>query len=73
VRRILAEELRSLGWRHGELEIRLKSHPDKVRIAGRLRGETTLTPQWIAGELRMGKWTDLSNNLSKPTLRSPAQ
>ena len=71
-RRILAEELRSLGWKHGELEKRLKADPDKVRIARRLRGETTVTLKWIAGELRMGRWTYLSNNLSKPTLRSPA-
>lgn len=71
-RRILAEELRSLGWKHGELEKRLKADPDKVRIARRLRGETTVTLKWIAGELRMGRWTYLSNNLSKPTLRTPA-
>jgi len=71
-RRILAEELRSLGWKHGELEKRLKADPDKVRIARRLRGETTVTLRWIAGELRMGRWTYLSNNLAKPTRRSPA-
>ena len=72
-RRILAEELRSLGWRHGELERRLKADPDKVRIARRLRGETTVTLKWIAGELSMGNWTYLSNNLSKPTRSSPAR
>ena len=64
-RRILAEELRSLGWRPGEMEKRLKADPDKVRIARRLRGETTVTLKWIADELSMGAWTYLSNNLSR--------
>lgn len=69
-RRILAVELRSLGWKHGELEKRLKADPEKVRIARRLRSETTVTLKWIAGELRMGTWTYVSNNLSK-TNRTP--
>ena len=69
-RRILAEELRSLGWKHGELEKQLKADPDKVRIARRLRGEMTVTLKWIAGELKMGNWTYLSNNLSRYTKRS---
>jgi hypothetical protein len=64
-RRIVAEELRRLGWKQGELEKRLKADPAKVRIARRLRGETTVTLQWIADRLRMGKWTYVSNNLSK--------
>ena len=34
---------------------------------------TTVRLKWIAGELRMRNWTYLSNNLSKPTLRSPAR
>jgi len=64
-RRILAEELHRLGWRPGEMEKRLKADPDKVRIARRLRGETTMTLKWIAGQLQMGSWTYLSNNLTK--------
>jgi REP element-mobilizing transposase RayT len=64
-RRIMAEELRALGWRPGELEKRLKADPDKVRIARRLRGQTTMTLRWIAQALRMGSWTYLSNNLAR--------
>ena len=63
--RIVTEELRRLGWREGELAKRLKADPAKVRIARRLRGETTVTLRWIAEYLRMGSWTYLSNNLSK--------
>ncbi len=44
-RRIVAEELRLLGWKPGELEKRLKADPAKVGIARRLRGETTVTLQ----------------------------
>ena len=64
-RRILAEELTGLGWKEEELENRLKADADKVRIAARLRQETTMTLKWIAEELQMGSWTYLSNNLSK--------
>ena len=69
-RRIVTEELRRLGWRPGELAKRLKADPAKVRIARRLRGETTVTLRWIAEHLRMGSWTYLSNNLSKTHRRS---
>ena len=64
-RRIVAEELRRLGWKQGALETRLKADPDKVRIAQRLRRETTMSLRWIAERLGMGTWTYLSNNLSK--------
>ena len=43
----------------------LKADPNKVRIARRLRGETTVTLKWIADRLRMRKWTYVSNNLTK--------
>jgi len=72
-RRIVAEELRRLGWKQGELEKRLKADPDKVSIARRLRGETTMTLRWIAEQLRLGSWTYLSNNLSKNNPRPPSQ
>jgi len=69
-RRIVAEELRRLGWKQCGLEKRLKADPAKVRIARRLRGETTVTLKWIADRLRMGKWTYVSNNLSKASRQS---
>ncbi len=69
-RRIVAEELRELGWKQGELEKRLKADPDKVRIARRLRGETTMTLKWIAERLLMGSWTYVANNLYQAAPRN---
>ena len=36
---------------------------DKVRLARRLREETTMTLKWIAARLQMGVWTHVSNLL----------
>jgi putative transposase len=52
--RLVAEELKRLGWREEDLERRPKSNPDKVRIARRLRIESTMTLKWIGERLRMG-------------------
>src|SRR5262249_20898436 len=41
--RITQEELKSLGWTQQDLQGRRKSDPQKVRIAVRLRKETTMT------------------------------
>lgn len=68
--RIVAEELRRLGWKQGELEKRLKADPAKVRIARRLRGETTVTLKWIAERLRMGSWSYVANNLYQSAPRT---
>jgi REP element-mobilizing transposase RayT len=68
--RIVAEELRALGWKPGALEKRLKADPDKVRIARRLRGETTVTLKWIAERLRMGSWSYVANNLYQSAPRT---
>ena len=54
---IIAGELKRLGWTDGELKQRRKGDPGKVRIAWRLRRETTMTLKWIAAELEMGAWT----------------
>jgi REP-associated tyrosine transposase len=52
--RIIREELEALGWHADELIRYRKSHPSKVRIAARLRRETTMTLSWIAEHLSMG-------------------
>jgi hypothetical protein len=54
--RIIAEELRDLLWTSADLELRLKSDPAKLRIAARLRAETTLPIHWIASRLHLGTW-----------------
>jgi hypothetical protein len=56
--------LKRLGWAEDELARRRKGDAGKVRIAHRLRAETTMTLKWIAGTLHMGAWTHVSNLLS---------
>ena len=52
--RIVAEELRRLGWKEDELKRQRKGHRRKVQMARRLRAETTMSLKWIAGRLAMG-------------------
>ena len=66
---MLAAELRRLGWTEAELFRRRKGDPEKIRIAWRLRAETTMTLKWIAAELQMGVWTHVSNLLSQQRRR----
>jgi REP element-mobilizing transposase RayT len=60
---LVARELRRLGWREADLAQRRKGDPDKVRMAWRLRQESTMTLKWIAQRLQMGAWTSVSNRL----------
>ena len=50
--RIVAEELRKLGWPEPQLGSRRKGDPDKLKIALRLRQKTTMTLAWIAQRLQ---------------------
>src|SRR5438034_4420859 len=52
--RIVAEELKRAGWMEKTLGQKPKGDPKKVKIAQRLRQETTMTLAWIAERLRMG-------------------
>ena len=52
--RILAGELKRRKWSRKDLAQRRKGDKEKVKIAGRLRGETTMTLNWIAERLSMG-------------------
>jgi putative transposase len=58
--RIVHEELQVLGWTSQDLLTRRKGDAAKVRIAGRLRRETTMTLAWIAEQLHMGSAGHLS-------------
>jgi REP-associated tyrosine transposase len=51
---LVAEELRKRKWADAELERRAKGDDEKVKIARRLRTETTMTLKWIAQRLKMG-------------------
>ena len=58
-KRIVQEELTRLGWSEGELQRRRKGDVEKIRIARRIRRETTMS--WIAASLAMGTWTYVAN------------
>jgi hypothetical protein len=63
--RIAQEELDTLGWTERELQGRRKSDPQKVRVAARLRRETTMTLEWIAARLCMGAPTHVAALLQR--------
>jgi len=62
---LLEKELKQRGWVVRDLVERRKADPEKLKIAWRLRQETTMTLRWIALNLHMGSWTYLSNCLSQ--------
>ncbi|HLX68457.1 MAG TPA: transposase, partial [Verrucomicrobiae bacterium] len=57
------EEMKRLGWSEADLELTRKGDRRKVKIARRLRQETTMTLKWIAERLKMGTWTHVTNRL----------
>jgi REP element-mobilizing transposase RayT len=61
--RIIDEELARILWTEAELLRKQKGDPVKLRIAQRLRAETTVTMQWIAARLQMGTKGYLSHLL----------
>ena len=61
--RIVKEELRRLNWKEGDLKIRGKSDPEKLRMGARLRKETTLTIKEICLRLHLGTAQSASTNL----------
>jgi hypothetical protein len=62
--RIVREELQRLDWQEEGLGMQPKGHRAKVRMARRLRQETTMSLKWIAKRLEMGSWTYVSNLLN---------
>ena len=52
--RLISEQLRRLGWEEGDLALRPKSDPAKLKLAARLRRETTLTVKAIAARRHLG-------------------
>jgi REP element-mobilizing transposase RayT len=63
--RIARQEQDALGWSDFELRGHRKGVPQKVRIAARLRRETTMTLEWIANRLCMGAPTHLATLLQR--------
>ena len=70
--RIMAQELKRLGWKEAELARRRKSDPDKLAIAARLRRETTLTLKAIAARVGLGTSKSANARLHQWMRQSPA-
>jgi len=66
---IVDEELKRRGWKAERLQGMRKGDKNKVRMAVRLRRETTMTLKWIAEHLAMGSWTNVSNLLAAERAR----
>ena len=64
--RVGKEEMERLGWAEEALLARRNGHGAKVRLARRLRQETTMSLKWIAQRLNMGSWTYVFNLLHEP-------
>lgn len=62
---LVAQELRRRGWDGSEVGRRRKGDGEKVKIARRLREETTMTLSWIAQRLKMGASGYVANCLRK--------
>jgi len=61
--RLVREGMKKAGWIEDDLRLARKSDPVKIKLAARLRQETTMTLKWIARRLQMGAWTHLNKRL----------
>lgn len=61
--RLVKEELARRKWSEKELAEKPKTDRHKVRIALRLRRDTTMTLAWVARRLQMGSVNTLKNTL----------
>ena len=61
---LVREGLQKLGWTEADLAARRRGDGAKLKLAVKLRTETTMTLKWIAERLQMGTGASLSNLLS---------
>jgi len=61
--RIVQEELKRRQWKEADLKERRKGDREKIRMAQRLRAETTMPLTWIAERLEMGTRMHLAHLL----------
>jgi hypothetical protein len=81
--RVIAEGLLRRDWTEKDLAARLKNDPAKLRIATRVRTETTLSIKWIAARLQLGtsksaramlhQWMHTNEKPPKPTICAQLQ
>ncbi|HWY74875.1 MAG TPA: transposase [Verrucomicrobiae bacterium] len=60
---VVKDGLKKLGWTESNLGAVRKGDPRKIKLAVRLRAETTATIKWIAERLQMGSWTYVNHLL----------
>ena len=60
---LIAEELKRRRWTDADLVKRRKGDAQKVKLARRLRQETTMTLRWIAQRVNMGAAGSVANLL----------
>jgi hypothetical protein len=60
---LVREELKRRRWSEEDLTRRAKGDLEKVKLAARLREETTMTVAWIARRLQMGTPGYVNNRL----------
>ncbi len=70
---LLREEMQRLGWDAAALRQAAKGDERKVRLARRIRRETTMSLKWIAEHLAMGSWTHVSNLLGTERKRESSK
>ena len=70
---MIAAELKRKGWKQAELAARRKGDAFKVRLAQRLRAETTVTLKWISERLCMGTRGHLTHLLYWHQRRKPGK
>ncbi len=71
--RIIAEEVKQIGLDLVQLQLRPGCSGAKLRVARRLRRETTMSLRWIAQQLGFGSWKYLSNLLAQAPQDDPNQ
>ena len=62
---LMVKELRKRRWTEADLGKRRKTDAIKVKMAARLRAETVMTLDWIAGRLQMGCHHTVANCLKR--------
>ncbi len=60
---IVEKEFRRRRWTRDQLTRWRKGDKRKVRIALRLRRDTTMTLKWMAEQLAMGTWANVARRL----------
>jgi hypothetical protein len=62
---LVTRELKRRKWKEPDLAARPKGEKEEVKIARRLRMETTMTLKWIARRLQMGTGSNVANCLGR--------